>query len=111
MNETIPMSWYAIKLNEKYWLGHHAMDPSGASGVLGPSMCGAFLIPTNSSKKMITNFRNLAREHGGQLVKLNLDISETIDEMLKSKFEKITEAPPEYELEKMEDEEESDEEE
>ncbi len=82
-------SWYAIKLNDKYWIGHHAADISGAAGFIGPSLSGAMLIPTNADKRTISKFRNLAKIHGGQLVKLNLDVAYSLDEMLKSKFEPI----------------------
>ena len=79
-------SWYAIKLNERYWLGHHAVDQCGQAGALAPSMSGALLVPTNSDPNVVKHFRNLARQHGGQLVKLNLDVSVSLDEMLYSKF-------------------------
>jgi len=86
MPNVLSDSWYAIKLNERYWLGHHAVDQCGQAGVLAPSMSGALLVPADSAPVVIKNFRNLAIQHGGQIVKLNLDVETCLDEMLKAKF-------------------------
>lgn len=87
MQGCLVTSWYAIRLNDRYWLGHHAVDPTGSSGVLAPSLAGAMLLPTDSNLEIVTRFRNLAKEHGGQIVKLDLDMTTLVDEMLRSKFE------------------------
>ena len=91
-------SWYAIRLNEKYWLGHHAVDPSGSAGVLAPSMSGAMLLPIDADQEVISRFRNLAKENGGQIVRLNLDMTTMVDEMLRSQFEPLEKFNDEGEL-------------
>ena len=81
----IDKSWYAIKVNNKYWLGYSMSDISGSEGgVLYPSKNSAMLVPTDAQPEMIEEFKMLASEHGGQIVKLELNVTECLDEMLKS---------------------------
>lgn len=76
-------SWYAIKVNNKYWLGFSMAENTGESGALYPSKNSALLIPTDSPKEMIDEIKLLAKEHGGQIVRLDLNVKECLDEMLK----------------------------
>lgn len=99
---SINTSWYAIRLNNVYWMGNKSVDPTGNVGIVCPSISGAILLPTNADDDSINRFRRLAKDHGGQLVQLDLNISVCVDEMLQSQFGKIPDTN-EYENDEDED--------
>lgn len=80
-------SWYAIRLNDSYWLGSKIADPTGNMVIVSPSTAAAILIPTDSDTDEVDRFRQLAKIHGGQLVQLDLNMTACIDEMLKVRFD------------------------
>jgi len=81
----ITTSWYAVKLNNKYWLGFRAVDGAGELCMLAPCMSGALLVPTNADEETINRLKEIAEEHGGCIVQLNLNMETYLDEMLKNK--------------------------
>lgn len=79
-------SWYAVKINNKYWLGFKSVDGTDNFYTLCPCMNGALLVPTNSDRETIDRLKELAEEHGGCIVELKLNMQSYLDEMLKTKI-------------------------
>lgn len=72
--------YYAVQLNDRYWLGCHSQDGSGISGSLCPSQCDALIIPSDADEEQLEKIRDLAKEHGGKLVKIK--VVQMVDEFL-----------------------------